>query len=135
VNKVLLDTHALLWLTLGEDRLGAEARRLAETAAQENGLLTSAISFWEVALLERRGHLLKNETVSAWRKNVLDQGIQEIPVSGDIGIFALEMNDFHRDPADRIITATAISREAVLVTADARILAWQGKVQRHDARS
>ena len=56
-----------------------------------------------------------------------------IPVDGDIGIRASALADFHADPADRIIVASAL-RGHRLVTADERILAWAGYVDRLDAR-
>ena len=65
----------------------------------------------------------------------MELGIQEVPVSGDIGILAAELEDFPRDPADRIIAATALTRGATLITADTSILGWQGTLSRHDARS
>ena len=92
------------------------------------------MSFWEAAILYNRGRLELSEPVAAWRREILDLGIAEIPVSGDIGIAAAELEDFHADPADRIIAATAMHRAATLITADARILDWPGQVNRHDAR-
>ena len=64
---------------------------------------------------------------------VLGQGLIEIPVDGDIGIRASALPDFHSDPADRIIVATALSGHR-LVTADERILDWDGSLDRLDAR-
>lgn len=85
-------------------------------------------------MLAQRNLLLMAQPVAGWRRLVLDLGIQEVPVSGDIGILAAGLEDFPRDPADRIITATAIVRNATLLTADERILSWSGNVRRSDAR-
>ena len=63
---------------------------------------------------------------------LLDQGLIEIPVDGEIGIRANLLQDFHADPADRIIVATALNVYA-LVTADERILEWPGELNRLDA--
>ena len=57
----------------------------------------------------------------------------EIPVSGDIGIAAVNLRNFHRDPADRIITATTLIYSAQLITADTAILSWSGDLDRHNA--
>ena len=121
---VLLDTHALVWLLEDYPQLGRRAAHHANTAARTGVLLVSAITFWEVALLAMRHRLALAQTVTAWRRRVLDLGIEEIPVSGDIGILATELEEFPRDPADRIIAATALVRGATLMTADASILAW-----------
>ena len=62
----------------------------------------------------------------------LNQGIVEISVDGEIGIRANGLKNFHADPADRIIVATALYGHR-LVTADRRILDWPGDLYRLDA--
>ena len=93
----------------------------------------SAMSFWEVAMLVQRRRLVLAQPVANWRHNVLELGIVEIPVSGDIGILATELEDFPLDPADRVFAATAMVHGAGLITADASILGWQGQLSCHDA--
>ena len=61
------------------------------------------------------------------------QFLTEIPVEGEIGIRASTLTDFHADPANRIIVATAHQGHR-LVTADERILGWPGSLNRLDAR-
>lgn len=134
VNTVLLDTHALVWLLEGNQRLGHNARQLADTAVRESTLQVSAMTFWEVAMLTRRRRLVLAQPIASWRQKALELGVAEIPVSGDIGILSTELEDFPADPADRIITATALVRGAMLITADASILGWPGYLGRHDAR-
>ena len=75
------------------------------------------------------------QDMSEWRDTVLDMGAREIALSGDIGILSTKLDGLPADPADRIIVATALAREATLVTADARILDWRGTLDRHDART
>ncbi len=133
MTAVLLDTHALVWLLEGDQRLGDEARRLADMAIREDTLLVSAMTFWEVAMLVQRRRLALVQPVANWRHNVLELGIAEIPVSGDIGILATELDDFPLDPADRMIAATAMVHGARLITADGNILGWKGQLRRHAA--
>ncbi len=135
LNPVLMDTHVLVWLLEGDDNLGKQARQLIETAAREDALLVSAITFWEVAMLARRGRLFLAESVASWRQKVLGLGVVEIPVSGDIGIRAAELEDFQPDPADRIIATTAAAQGARLITADTAILRWRSPLVRQDARN
>ena len=135
MNAVLLDTHALVWLLEGDEHLGHEARQLADAAARADTLLVSAMTFWEVAMLARRHRLVLAQPAASWRQKVLELGIAEIPMSGDIGILATELEDFPPDPADRIIAATAAVHGATLITADSSILGWKGQLSRHDARS
>ena len=94
----------------------------------------SAITFWEVGLLTQKNRLRMPQSVYAWRNAVLNLGVSEISLTGDIGIASTELEGLPADPADRIIVATAIASDATLITADERILDWQGALDRHDAR-
>ena len=134
MNAVLLDTHVLVWLLEEDQRLGHEARRLADAAVKDDTLLVSAMTFWEVAMLALRQRLALAQPVASWRRKVLELGIVEMPMTGDIGILATELEGFPADPAGRIIAATALAHGATLVTADTSILAWKGQLGCHDAR-
>ena len=129
---MLLDTQAILWLRLGDRRLGRQARYLIDEAWQSGQLCVSAISFWEVAMLRNRGRIAFPEDAGLWRREQLEQGVLEIPVDGEIGIRAVGLEDFHADPADRLIVATALGGHQLL-TADRRILDWPGPLNRLDA--
>ena len=135
LNPVLMDTHVLVWLLEGNDHLGKQTRQLCEASAREDALLLSAITFWEVSMLARRGRLALAESVVLWRQKVMGLGVVEIPVSGDIGILATEFQNFQSDPADRMITATAAVQGATLITADTAILRWRNPLGRQDARN
>ena len=84
-------------------------------------------------MLRSKGRLDFPENVGLWRRELLGQGLVEIPVDGEIGVRAYELAGFHGDPADRIIVATALQGHR-LVTADERILGWPGSLNRLDAR-
>ena len=129
---LLLDTNALLWMRRGDGRLGSVARREIERAWQSDELAVSAISFWEVAMLVDKGRIRLSDDVHAWRREHLEQGVVEVPIDGDIGIRAAGLIDFHADPADRLIVATALAGHR-LVTSDHRILGWSGSLNRLDA--
>ncbi len=126
---ILLDTHVMLWLRMGEARLGTKARREIDRAWQSGEVGVSAISFWELAMLKDRGRISFSEDVGLWRREQLEQGLNEIAVDGEIGIRATSLGDFHADPADRLIVATALAGHR-LVTADERILGWRGRLSR-----
>ena len=85
-------------------------------------------------MLAEKGRLELALPVPLWREDLLAAGLREVAIEGDLGILAASLADFHGDPADRLITATAIARNHKLVTADQRILGWQGSVPRQDAR-
>ena len=130
---ILVDTHALIWLRTGDARLGAGARRALDDALRDEELSVSAMTFWEIALLKSKGRLDFPEDVGLWRRELLGQGLAEIPVDGEIAIRANALPGLHADPADRIIVATAQAGHR-LVTGDERILAWDGNLARLDAR-
>lgn len=71
--------------------------------------------------------------VSAWRQSLLNDGVTEIPIDGELAIQAAALPGFHGDPADRIIVATTLNGHQLLTT-DREILAWNGPLQRIDAR-
>ena len=132
---LVLDTNALLWLREGSPKLGIRARTIADDALQDGELYVSAFSFWEVAMLVAKQRLELIGSVSSWRERVLADGVREIPVSGEIAIASAEfVGGMPDDPADRIITATAINIGGTLMTADAKLLRWNGALDRHDAR-
>ena len=124
---ILLDTHSLIWLDQADDRLGPKTRSQLDAALKDKNLFVSAISFWELAMLQTKGRLILPPLIH-WRKDLLDMGLKEVPVTGDIGILANNLEEFHPDPADRLIVASALKIGATLVTADKRILAWSGQL-------
>lgn len=130
---ILLDTHVLIWLRSGDGRLGPGARKVIDQAWRDGEAAVSAISFWEAAMLKQRNRIELAADVSQWRREQLRQGLAELPVDGDVGVRAALLGDF-RDPADRLIVATALEGHRLL-TADRRILDWPGELSRMDASS
>ena len=130
---LLLDTHVLLYRITGETRLGRLARQTVNEAWLSGEAAVSAITFWEIALLYNRGRIALPMEPDSLRDNTLGQGLMEIPVDGRIGILANALSGFHRDPADRIIVATALAGGHQLITADLEILEWAGPLSRIDA--
>lgn len=126
---IVLDTHVLLWMRLGEDRLGRNARLEIDHAWASEDVAVSAISFWEIAMLQQEGRIRFPEDITLWRRELLDQGTLEIALNGSIAVRAIGLPDFHADPADRMIVATALEGHR-LVTADRRILGWRGPLNR-----
>jgi PIN domain nuclease of toxin-antitoxin system len=131
---ILLDTHAAVWLANDDKALGEQSRTMALTANKENLLAVSAISFWEIALLGLKNRIELHSTPAALRRQLLDTGMLELPLTGDIALLAVELADLPGDPADRFIAATAIVHNAVLVTADAALLQSRRGMKRQDAR-
>ena len=131
---ILLDTHTLIWLDAGLGKLGATAREHLDTALQEERLAVSAISFWETGMLVIKDRVRLSIDLLQWRADLLAGGLKEFPVTGAVGIQAACLENFHGDPADRLIVATAIRESALLATADGAILGWGGSIHRLDVR-
>ena len=130
---ILLDTHVLVWLDQDNPNLGQQCRTAIDEAVADDALAVSAISFWEVAMLAIKQRLAFDIALHHWRRDLIAGGVRELPVDGRVGLLAAEL-ELHRDPADRLIAATATLHEATLATADQRLLSWQANVERLDAR-
>ena len=111
----------MLWSRRRSSPMGPGSIEAMEAAWQADDPAVSAFTFWEVAMLRAKDRLDSPKDVAAWRRELLGQGLIEIPVDGDIGIRANVLANFHADPANRIFVATA-QRGHRLVTSDERIL-------------
>ena len=130
---ILLDTHAVIWVATNNAALGRQSRALAEQALAEERLVISAISFWEIALLVAKRRFDVQKSPSELREQLLNAGVSELPITGNVAILAAEIENLHGDPADRFIAATAIAHDATLMTADKRLLHWRHAVRRQNA--
>ena len=131
---IVLDTHVLVWVDAGAAELGEGAAGLIDREFSTDGVGVSAISFWEVAMLVAKERLVVGKPLLRWREELLAAGLCELPVDGRLGIEAADLSNFHGDPADRLVVATALKLGCSLVTADRQILAWPGPLETIDAR-
>lgn len=129
---ILLDTHAAVWFAIDEG-LGRKSQRIADKALADDRLAVSAISFWEIAMLIGKRRLRALKSAGELRAKLLMAGMRELALTGEIAILAAELEGPGRDPADRMIVATAIAHDAALMTADETLLRWRHRLQRHDA--
>ena len=134
----LLDTHVWIWDV--EDEEGRLSRRIQpriERAVQRGDVVISAISVWEIAQLEAAHRLELALDVRVWVGRALAfPGVRLKGLSPSIAVESTRLpGQIHRDPADRILIATARLLGATLVTCDKRILAYakQGHVRVADA--
>lgn len=130
---LVLDTHALVWLDEGSPRLGDNALQTIDGALVSGQLGVASISFWEIAMLVRKKRLDIQMELDVWRMELLQNGLQELPLQGSTAIRAGQLQAFHGDPADRMIVATALENAATLMTADKNILDWDNLQQKIDA--
>jgi PIN domain nuclease of toxin-antitoxin system len=132
---ILLDTQAAVWFTIDSNLLGRRSRRIADQAVSDGQLAISAISFWEIALLVVKRRLRTVDSAAETRRLVLNAGVTELPLTGEVAILAGELEGLHADPADRFIVATALAQNATLMTADERLLRWRHALRRQNAEA
>lgn len=127
--KLLLDTHILVWLMEGSSRLSFAVREQVKQAANEDQLLVSAITPWEIALLAAKGRLKLARDVRDWLDAALAlPGIHLEPLSPAIAVASTRLpGGIHGDPADRILVATARHVDATLLTADQQLLDYSAQ--------
>lgn len=124
--KLLLDTHVLLWAAGQPDRLSAKTRRLL--ADEQNLLLFSAASLWEIAI--KRGLLRKDFQVDPrlLRRGLLDNGYHELPILS-VHVVAIEsLPAIHKDPFDRLLVAQATVEGVTLLTLDPIVAKYPGPI-------
>ena len=120
---IVLDTHAWIWWISNPEYLSEKAGEAVARAMADNMIYLSSISAWELAMLVKRGRLELTMDAADWiAKSEGLPFLHFVPVSNGIAIKSVYLPGvFHGDPADRIITATAISTGAVLVTKDEKM--------------
>ena len=121
---IVLDTHVWLWFISNPELLSTKARKAVDFALREEKIFISAMSAWEIALLVSSQRLQLTLEVADWiAKSEALPYFQFIPVDNSIAIKSVNLaGPLHRDPADRIIIATAITLGASLITKDEKIL-------------
>ena len=122
--KALLDTHVLIrWLS-DRSQLSSRQSQVIETADADSPLLVSDISLWEVATLHNLGRIRLSIPLREWlEKAVAPPLVRRLGISPAIAAEMAALPDwFHRDPADRILVATARTLGAMLLTQDRRIV-------------
>lgn len=117
---MLLDTHAWLWWVSKDAKLSRAAEKQIR-AAKRIGVC--AISCLEVATAAAKGRIQLDRAPLAWLQQALAlDRVELLPISPAIAVQATQLGrEFHGDPADRLIVATAILEAATLVTKDDRI--------------
>lgn len=124
--KYILDTHAWIWLLDDPDRLSqGAAKAIRESGSMPLGI--SIISAWEVARKSSLGKLRLSMASRVWLDHATGmEGLSVLPMSPEISWESCNLpGNFHRDPADQIIAATARIHGLSLITCDQRLLEYE----------
>lgn len=123
-TRVLLDTHVLFWWLQGDGPLSPGQRQVLDAASADAPLRVSDISLWEIATLHGLGRIRLTIPPREWlEKAVAPPLVRRYGISPAIAAEVAALPDsFHRDPADRILVATARIMGATLLTHDRHIV-------------
>jgi len=125
--RLLLDTHAFLWVDGEPEKLSRRAQELYEDP--ENTLFISVASIWEMQIKNQLGKLKLNLPLADLIRQQQENGIEILSVAAS-HVFALDsLPNHHKDPFDRLIIAQAISEGMTLVTADPQIRQYSAPVE------
>ena len=125
-SKTIIDTHILIWCLIEKEKLTQNEVTSISQAQLDGSLLVSSISLWEIAMLVHK----KKISVFARVVDFLEEieklpGIQIVQIDSKIASESIALTDnFHGDPADRMIVATAKVHSANLITRDKKIIQW-----------
>jgi PIN domain nuclease of toxin-antitoxin system len=113
----VIDTHVWVWSAAAD----ARAEKLSSFSGTA---IISAISLWEVSMLVMKGRLTLKPDEESWFSLNLQPPASLAPLTPEISIASCRLPDFHGDPADRIIVATAVVLGVPLITADEKMIRW-----------
>lgn len=114
----LLDTHVVVWLMADAKKLSRLAHRAIERGRRAGGLAISCLTLFELAFLASRRRIVVAGSVESFLQEVESRFIV-ISIDAEIAVCAVQLpNSYPGDPMDRMIGATALVRDLVLVTAD-----------------
>lgn len=125
--KYLIDTHTLLWAITDADALPKSVTNLL-SAPDENEILVSTVSFWEIAIKTSIGKLhLENFDMFRLQEYCEGLGFSVITLGAQDALFyaRLPLREKHKDPFDRMLVATAINNSYILVSKDHNIPQYQ----------
>jgi PIN domain nuclease of toxin-antitoxin system len=117
---IVADTHVIIWDALKPERLSAKAKKAIREANRLDGIIFCEISLWEIAMLMKKGRISVDVNYQAFIRLVSDSNKYIFKgISPKIAELSTQLfSNTNKDPADRIISATAVIEKANLVTSD-----------------
>jgi PIN domain nuclease of toxin-antitoxin system len=126
--KYLLDTHILLWAASEPGKLSKAAQKLIGNL--ENTLYFSVASLWEISIKNGLGRTDFSVDPGALRRGLLDNGYEELGISGLHAVAVNNLPSLHKDPFDRMLIAQAQIEGITLITADGAITQYKGPIKK-----
>jgi PIN domain nuclease of toxin-antitoxin system len=117
---LLLDTCSLLWLVSQQESLSIQAKNAIQK--QAGSIFISAVSAFEIGIKCIKKQLILPMSADLWFQQVLElHGIEVLSIDYKIALRSTQLPELHRDPADRMIIATALTHHLSIVTPDSHI--------------
>lgn len=128
-SPILLDTHIWIWFAESSYKFSKPIIQLIDHAINTNTIYVSDISLWEISMLASKEKIILNLPVQDWLETSIKKlKLTVIPISPHIAMESTALpGEFHKDPADRLIVATARCEKLHLITADQEILRYSKK--------
>lgn len=126
--RLLLDTHILLWAAADHERLSPGARAFIDDP--DHVLVFSVASLWETAIKQGLGRQDFDVDPRLLRRGLIENGYEELAITGDHAVAVDSLPPIHRDPFDRMLVAQAMVEGLLLLTADDRVAAYPAPVRR-----
>ena len=122
---ILLDTHTWIWSHSATKLLSGNVKKLIEKTQTDQRAIAS-ISIWEFAMMVTKGRINVKIDPKRWLNNSIDNsGLRVIELTPEIAMESCNLpGDFHKDPADRIIVATARAHNLTILTKDRKIIEY-----------
>ncbi len=125
--RLLIDTHLLLWAAGEPEKLPPAAHTLLDDP--HNDLIFSAASLWEISIKHGLGREDFRVDARLLRRGLLDNGWDELAITGAHATAIEYLPPLHKDPFDRLLLAQAIEEGVLLLTADAILAQYPGPVR------
>lgn len=126
--RLLLDTQLLLWAAGEVEKLPKAAHALL--ADMDNELLFSPASLWEVVIKSGLGRDDFQADAAVLRRALLENGYEELPVTGRHAVAVGSLPPIHKDPFDRMLVAQATVEGVTLLTTDDLVRRYPGPIRR-----
>ena len=117
---IVLDTCAIIWDALAPYKLTQKAKKAIESADSNNEIIICDISIWEISMFVKRNRLTIDTTASNFINLFLQyRNIQVQSITPEIAELSVNFcREINTDPADRLIAATSLIRNASIITSD-----------------
>lgn len=126
MKSILIDTHIWIWYANGDKKLSHEEKKIISQGFLDSKVHIAAISLWELAMLEKKQRITLDMPCLEWIRSFFQvTHCQLVPMTPEIAVESCCLpGDFHDDPADRMIAATARVEHLSLMTHDARMIQY-----------